>query len=189
LDQYFQLKVPAHRGFHQVFGPAKIPSLLPDFFCFMSYEISPVASQKFVQGTCRTMEDLMLWLTREGHIDTEIGEDSAFSCAEAARNLPRAMRALRRLHRETQEASREEIRWTGEGESDRFTIVRLTPGAIWLADDEGERVGPLKIGDKIKNSLELGWEIHCSLVKLRNHWRLTGLGGIYPYPRRSRDSR
>ncbi len=183
LERYFHLKVPEHRGFHQIFGPAKIPSLLPDFLCFLSCEISPVASQKFVVATCRTMEELMLWLTKEGHIDGETGERAAYDCAQAARNLPRAMRALRRLHREAQEWSDEEIRWTSEGESEKFKIVRLAPGAIWLQNDEGTRVGPLKISDKIKRDLEVGWEVHCSLIKLRSQWQLTGLGGIFPYPR------
>jgi hypothetical protein len=93
------------------------------------------------------------------------------------------MRALRRLHREAQEWSDEEIRWTSEGESEKFKIVRLAPGAIWLQNDEGTRVGPLKISDKIKRDLEVGWEVHCSLIKLRSQWQLTGLGGIFPYPR------
>jgi len=134
LQRYLQRKAPEQCSYHQVFGPAKIPELLPDFFTFMAYEIVPVASQKFVQSTCLTIEELSLWLIKEGHISLEVGEEAAYRCAQAARDLPRAMRAVKRLFRDSQNESSEEIRWTGEGESEKYKIVRLASNFIWLLD-------------------------------------------------------
>ncbi len=183
LDGYQQREAVEQRGYHQLFGPGKIPELLPDFFTFMAYEIVPVASQKFVLSTCLTMEELCLWMIRENQINSDEGEEAAYRCAEAARNLPRAMRAVKRLYRDLQNESSEEIRWTSEGEAEKYKIVRLASNFIWLESEGGERCGPLKISDKIKSNLEVGWEIHCSLVKLHSQWKITGLGGIFPYPR------
>jgi hypothetical protein len=181
-DQFFQKKMPDHLGYHEIFGPAKIPQLLPGFLTFITYEITPVASQKFVQSTCLTIEELSLWLIRNGHIDGETGEEAAYRSAEAGRNLPRAMRALKRLHNEAQMASREEIRWTAEGESEKYKIVRLTSDLLYLENEDGETAGPIKISQKVKRDLEIGWEMHCSLVKPHGVWKITGLGGIFPRP-------
>jgi hypothetical protein len=181
-DRYFQKKMPNHRGYHEIFSPTKIPQLLPGFFTFLSFEITPVASQKFVQSTCLTVEELCLWLIKHGHLDAEVGEEAAYRSAEAARNLPRAMRALKRLHNEAQLDSGEEIRWTAEGESEKYQIVRLGSNMLWLENEDGERAGPIKISDKIKRDLEIGWEMHCSLVKVHSIWKIIGLGGIYARP-------
>jgi hypothetical protein len=182
LDKYQKKKVPEHRGFHQIFGPARLPDLVPDFLTFMAYEIAPVASQKFVQTTCRDLEDLCLWMLREGYLDLDPGEEAAYRCAQAGRNLPRAMRALKLLFREAQRFSSEEVRWTADGESEKYIIARLAPTQLWLEDDSGERIGPLAAGHKIKTNLEVGWIIHCSLGKEAGQWKITGLGGIFPYP-------
>jgi hypothetical protein len=183
-DSYSQRKMPDHRGYHQIFGPAKIPQLLPDFLTFLSYEITPVASQKFVQSTCMTLEELSLWLIKHRYIDAEVGEEAAFRAAEAGHNLPRAMRALKRLHSEAQALANidmgDEVRWTADGEAEKYKIVRLTSDFIWLETAGGERAGPIKISGKIKGDLEVGWEVHCSLVKLHGQWKIIGLGGIFP---------
>lgn len=182
LDQSFQKTTTAQLGFHQVFGPEKLPHLLPGFLTFLTYEIMPVASQKFVQSTAWTIEELFLWLIRAGHIGAEEGEEAAYRSSEAARNLPRAMRALKRLVTEAQVNSAEEIRWTTEGQSERYTIVRLASNMLWLQNPDGESAGPIKINEKIKRDLEIGWEMRGILVKLHGTWKIVGLGGIFPGP-------
>ena len=182
-SQSHSQKTAVPQGYQHIFGPDKIPALLPEFFIFLSYEMTPVASQKFLRSVCLNLEELCLWLIREDLIDQDEGEEAGSLCRLAADNLPRAMRALRQIHKLAQAESQEEIRWTAEGESEIYTITRLASRFVWLESREGEKAGPIEVGEKARANLELGWEIHCSLIKLHSQWQIIGLGGIYPFPR------
>jgi len=178
-EQRRQLGPTGQRSLQHILSAEKIPLLLPGFFAFLSREISPVASQTFVKCACLAMEELSLWLIKNGHIDPEIGEEAAYHACQAGRNLPRAMRALKRLHQEAQLFSEQEVRWTAEGESEKYTIVRLAPKLLYLEDENGEKVGPVRISENTRRDLETGWELHCCLAQVQGRWILTGLGGIF----------
>jgi len=179
-DSFMQKAPPDHKGFHQIFGPAKIPQMVPPFLNFLARELTPVAAQKFISRTCSIVEELCLWLIKEGLALPEEAEDAACRAAAAASWLPRAMRALKRLHKDAQLETREEVRWTSGGESECYRIARLHSNMLWLENEEGETVGPITISAKIKTELEVGWEMHCNLIKRGGRWMIIGLGGIFP---------
>jgi len=179
---YDPLAQVGQRGLHEILSPSMIPTLLPGFITFLTFEITPVASQRFVRAIGLTMEELTIWLIREGHIGLEEGEESAYRSSEAARNLPKAMRALKRLHRETLEGREEaETTWSDAGELEHYTIARLAPGLLWLENESG-RIGPVKISEKVRIDLQAGWQIHCVVSRTNTAWQITGLGGIFPMP-------
>lgn len=179
-DEHFNQAPPEHKGFHQIFGPAKIALLMLPFLDFMAREMAHVASQKFIIATCLSLEEFCLWLIKHGLLDPEIGEELAYSAAEASRNLPRAMRATKRLHQEAQAETSEEIRWLGLSESEHYRIARLHSNMLWLESEEGETIGPINVSARVKVDLEIGWEMHCSLIKRHNRWVIGGLGGVFP---------
>jgi len=155
-DRYFQQAPPEHKGFHQIFGPAKIPHLVAPFLNFLARELTPVASQKFISATCQIVEELCLWLIKENLALEEEAEDAACRAAAAVNWLPRAMRALKRLHKEAQMETTEEVRWTAHGESECFRIARLHSNMLWLENEDGETVGPITISARAKVELEVG---------------------------------
>jgi Sec-independent protein translocase protein TatA len=170
-----------YRGFEQTFGPNKLPALITSFIEFLTYDLYHQAGQRFVRVTCLTLEDYCLWLVRQNLIDPADGEEAACRLAELGRNLPRARRAMRRL---LNEARKLEL---SENESDqprqKYLIRHRRDGLLWLENEDGEVVGPVKVGEKNRRDLESGWEMDCSLTRVHNCWRISALGGIHPLPR------
>ena len=177
LAHFCDLPYPERKAFHQLFTPVKIPLLIDGFISFLASEMMPVASQKFVRSVCQSVEEYCLWLVKHEYVELESGEEAAYRLAEAARELPKAMRALKRLHTDLYERQQDN---TAAPQIETFKIVKLGGDSLWLNDEDNQTIGPVKVGEKVRRELKIGWELRCSLLKRTDHWQIADLGGIRP---------
>lgn len=182
FDKYYNATGEAHREFCQVFGPDKIVENLGMFLgYFMVRKVMAGAELKRVAGTAA--KKLSKWLAAKGYVDEEEGEEGVSRGAEAARDLPKAERAARILFEaEAGNAlDSEELKDEGYLDFDHFTIARIEPGVLWLRQ-AGERklIGPVVAPAAATCLLQEGWDLSCSLGRVRGTWHIVEMANVYP---------
>jgi hypothetical protein len=69
-------------------------------------------------------------------------------------------------------------------EYDHHTIARIEPGALWLhvhVDGRGPvETGPIPVPREATELVAQGWEIGCSLARVKGQWQIVELGNIHP---------
>jgi len=105
--------------------------------------------------------------------------------AEAARDLPKAERAAQFLVDSAANLAIDPNELADDDylEFDHFTIGRIEPGNLWLEgfQSPGEDLyGPVPVPDSATQLLRKGWDISCSLGRVRGKWRIVEVANVYP---------
>ncbi|MBI2504848.1 MAG: hypothetical protein HYW07_16650 [Candidatus Latescibacteria bacterium] len=182
FNKHYNATGAAHREFCQVFGPEKIVVNLGMFLgYFMVRKVMAGAELKRAAGTA--VKKLSKWLAAKGYIDKEESEEGAGRGAEAARDLPKAERAARILF-EAEAGNAlglEELKGEDYLDFDHFTIARIELGTLWL-HQAGERklIGPVVVPAEATRLLQEGWDLSCSLGRVRGKWHIVEMANVYP---------
>jgi len=184
FDRYYNADGKEHREFCQLFGPDKIAENLGMFLgYFMIRKVMAGADFKRAAGT--VTKKLSKWLASKGYVSSEHAETGADEGAQAARDLPRAERAARILFDAAEDLAVDPNDLAGEDhmEFDHFTISRLESGKVWLGLPTLRKTrtyGPIPVPSSATKLLEEGWDISCSLGRIRGKWRIVEVANVYP---------
>ncbi len=184
FDKHYNAEGDEYREFCQLFGPDKIIENLSSFFgYFMIRKVMAGQDLKRAAGT--VTKKLSKWLAVEGYVsdaDARVGVDEG---TEAARDLPKAERATQILDHAAEILAiyPNDLADKDYLEFDQFTISKIEPGKLWL---EGlmsrakNPYGPVLVPDSATKLLRNGWDISCSLGRVRGKWRIIEVANIYP---------
>ena len=184
FDKSYSAKGKAHREFCQVFGPEKIPENLHMFLSyFMIRKVMAGADLKRAAGA--VTKKLSTWLAAKGYIAEKQAQEGADQGAEAARDLPRAERAAQILFDAVDDLGVDPNDLADEHylEFDHFTIGKVESGKLWLELSEGGKkhsYGPIPVPNTVTKLLREGWDISCSLGRVRGKWRIVEVANVYP---------
>ena len=185
FDRYFNADDETHREFCQLFGPEKIPENLGGFLGdFMVRKV--IAGSDFKRAGGTVTRKLSRWLVERAYIGAEDGLLGAQEEADAARNLPRAEKAADLLAalNDSSFIDPDHLKESEYRDFDHYTIARIRSGKIWFTDfgNHGKRtlLGPVSIPRDVTKLLEEGWDVSCSLARVRGAWRLLEVGNVYP---------
>jgi len=185
FERHYEAEEDEHREFCQIFGPEKIIENVGSFFgYFMIRKVMAGADLKRSSGS--VVKKLSKWLAEKGYVSEESAEEGAEWGSESARNLPKAEKAGEALSRSIKPLSLHPNEIPGEDwiEYDQHSIEKIEPGKLWLeVDGIGEEpitIGPLLVTKKATELLQDGWEIGCSLARIKGKWRIVEVGEIYP---------
>lgn len=184
FDRYYNAKGEKHREFCQLFGPDKIVENLGSFLgYFMIRKVMAGEDLKRAAGT--VTKKLSKWLASKGYVSDEKAQEGADEGAEAARDLPKAERATKILQDTVDDLAVAPNDLSDEDylEFDHFTIGRLEPGRLWIELYEGGKrhsYGPIPVPNSATNLLRKGWDISCSLGRVRGKWRIVEVANVYP---------
>lgn len=182
FNKHYNATGEAHREFCQIFGPEKIVANLGMFLSyFMVRKVMAGAELKRAAGT--VTKKLSKWLAAKGYIDEEESEEGIGRGAEAARDLPKAERAAQMLFAAEAENALglEELKDEDYLDFDHFAIARIEPGVLWLRQ-AGERklIGPVVVPPAATRLLQEGWDLSCSLGRVRGKWHIVEIANVYP---------
>jgi hypothetical protein len=184
FDQHFNAEGDEHREFTQLFGPEKILEHVEGFLgTFMIRKV--MASEDFKRSAGTVTKKLSKWLAANGYISAEAAEDGARRSTEAGNELVVAERAARLLQDASEQLGIDTLALADEDyeEFDHFTIARIEPGRLWLEVwDEGEphARGPIRVPKGATELLQKGWDVSCSLARVRGRWHLVEVANVYP---------
>jgi hypothetical protein len=184
FDRHFNAEGEDHREFSQIFGPDKIVENLGGFLgYFMIRKV--IAGEDFKRAAGTVTKKLSRWLAAKGYLSEEAGQEAADRGAAAARDLPTAERAAEILRDAADRLGIDPPDLAEEDylEFDHFTIARLEPGRLWLEIREGRKrrsCGPIPVPAAVTNLLRRGWDISCSLARVRGTWRIVEVANVYP---------
>lgn len=185
FDHHFNATGKEHREFCQLFGPEKIAENVGGFLGdFMIRKV--MAGESFKRASGMVCKRLSKWLGKKGYISGDDAEESASRGLRAGRELAEAERAARllqdaadRLGIDVQAVEDEDY-----VDFDHFTISRVEPGKIWLEvwEDDGKARprGPIPAPKTATWLLRRGWDVSCTLVRLRGVWRMVEVANVYP---------
>ena len=164
-------------AFCKLFGPEKIVDHLGEFLgYFMVRKV--MAGEGLLRASGTVTKKLAAWLHEQGSISEEQRAQAARRGADAGRDLPRADRLGRLLHRELERTPRfdpEDVpdeHWV----EDVLAIERVEPGALWFEDG----IGPVRVSKEASELAQPGWSVNIVLAQLRGEWRIVELGLVYP---------
>lgn len=185
FDKHYEAEGDEHREFCQIFGPDKIIENVGSFFSyFMIRKVMAGADLKQSSGT--VVKKLSKWLADKGCVTEESAEEGAEWGSESARDLPKAELAGEALYRSIKPLSMhpDEIPDEDWIEYDQHSIDKIEPGKLWLkvygTGVEPITIGPLLVPKKATDLLQDGWEIGCSLARIKGKWQIVEVGEIYP---------
>ena len=184
FDKHYNAEGNDHREFCELFGPDKIIENLGSFLgYFMVRKVMAGQDLKRAAGT--VTKKLSKWLAAEGYISDEEAQAGADEGTEAARDLPKAERAAQILVNAAGNLAIDlnELADDDYLEFDHFTIGRIEPGKLWLEgfQSPGEYLyGPVPVPDSVTQLLRKGWDISCSLGRVRGKWRIVVVANVYP---------
>lgn len=184
FDRYYNAEGEEHREFCQLFGPEKIVEELGSFLgYFMVRKVMCGEELKRAAGT--VTKKLSKWLAVEGYISEDAGREGADRGAVAARELPRAERAAQMLQDAGDRLGIDPTEVADEDyfEFDHYTIARVGPGRLWLEVWQGAKsrpLGPIPAPKPATELLREGWEVSCSLARVRGTWRMFEVANVYP---------
>ncbi len=184
FDRHYNAEGDQHREFCQLFGPDKIVENLGLFLgYFMIRKVMAGQDLKRAAGT--VTKKLSKWLAKQGYIPEEEAQMGAEKGADAVRDLPQAERAAGILFGTTADLAIDPNDLADEDyrEFDHFTIGKLEPGKLWLELFEGRKrhlYGPIPVPNSATKLLREGWDISCSLGRVRGKWRMVEVGNVYP---------
>ncbi len=184
FDRHYNAKGDEHREFCQLFGPDKIVGSLGSFLgYFMIRKVMAGQDLKRAAGT--VTKKLSKWLAAKGYISEEEAQEGADEGAEAARDLPKAERAAQILVDAVENLAIDPNDLADEDylEFDHFTISKIEPGKLWLETYEGGKrhlYGPVPVPNSATELVRKGWDISCSLGRVRGKWRIIEVANVYP---------
>ncbi len=184
FDRHNNANGEDHREFCQLFGPDKIIGSLGSFLGY--YMIRKVmAGQDLKRAAGTVTKKLSKWLAAKGYISEEEAQTGADKGAKASRDLPNAERAARILFdaAENLAIDPDDLADKDYLEFDHFVINKIEPGKLWLDTFEGgkeQSYGPVPVPNSATKLLRKGWDISCSLGRVRGKWRIVEMANVYP---------
>ena len=123
---------------------------------------------------------LARWLAARGHVETSEVEYWNRRAERAARDLvaSREIADLLRKHEQAGEGSGEPV-GTG-GIEGSFRVGRVLQGRVWLEDEGGEEIGPLRLPVDLASRLLPGWRIEGVLDTAQGGCGLIEVRGLHP---------
>jgi hypothetical protein len=183
FKKHYNAEGKEHREFCEIFGPDKI---VESFSGFLGYFMvrKVLAGEELKRAAGTVTKKLSKWLVEKGYTSQELALEGSEEGAAAARNLPRAERAARLLYEDTNRTALDPNSLSDEDyqDFDHYTIVKIEPGKLWMESFTGgeELIGPVRAPEKATTLLRTGWNISCSLGRIRGQWRLLEMGNVYP---------
>jgi hypothetical protein len=184
FERHYNAKGEDRREFCQLFGPDKI---VENFRGFLGYFMirKVLAGQDVKRAAGTVTKRLSKWLAEKGTISQEAAREGAGEGAGAARDLPKAERAAQILFDAADKMAVEPDALSDEDylDFDHYTVARIEPGKLWieiLAGGREQILGPIPVPDKATALLRAGWDISCSLGRIRGGWRIIEMGNVYP---------
>ena len=183
FDRYYNAEGDK-REFCQLFGPEKIVENLGGFLgYFMIRKVSASADLKRAAGV--VTKKLSRWLAAKGYIAEQHAREGADQATEAARDLPNAERAAQILYDAAAHLGVNPNDLSDEHylEFDHFTIAKVEAGKLWLEVFEGAETrsyGPIPVSAAATKLLRKGWDVSCSLGRVRRIWRIVEVANVYP---------
>lgn len=175
-EQLFNAEGDRHREFCEIFGPEHI---LPHMGEFLSYFMvcKVMAGQDLLRTSGTVTKKLSKWLEDKGYATAEEIEDAMERGADAARDLPRAETLGAVLYEFTSSKYSPE----DTDIEDRFEIMRVEPGKVWLEGfDDGRLLGPITLPAQATKLCRIGWTISGSLRETGKKWVLVEAWKVYP---------
>ena len=184
FDKYYNAEGKEHREFCQLFGPEKIVENLAGFlgYCMIRKVMVP---EDLKRATGAVTKRLSTWLAAKGYVTEQQGREGADQAKDAARDLPQAERATRILYDAAADLGVNPNDLSDEDylEFDHFTIAKVEAGTLWLETFEGAETrsyGPIPVPAAATKLLREGWDISCSLGRVRGTWRIVEVANVYP---------
>jgi hypothetical protein len=180
----YDAKGKEHRDFCQLFGPEKIVENMDGFLgYFMIRKVMAGEELKRASGT--VCKKLSKWLAHNNYISAEIGEASASSSDDAARELVQAERAARLLQEAADQLRIDVLALSDENyvDFDHFTVARVEPGRLWLdvwEEGKARPRGPIPAPKAATKLLQKGWDVSCALARVRDTWHIIEVANVYP---------
>ncbi len=165
-EALFNAEGDEHREFCEIFGPEHI---LPNIGEFLNYfMVSKVmAGQDLLRASGTVTKKLAKWLAEKGYATAEQAEDSVERGSDAARDLPMAEKLMALLYEFT--TNRHSPKDTDI--EDRFEIMRVEPGKVWLEGfDDGRLLGPISLPVQATKLCRVGWTISGAARKTGKMW-------------------
>ena len=184
FDRYYNAQGDEHLEFCQLFGPEKIVANLGGFLgYFMIRKVMAGQDLKRAAGT--VTKKLSTWLAAKGYVAEQRAREGADQATDAARDLPKAERAAQILYNAAADLSVNPNDLSDEHylEFDHFTIAKVEAGKLWLEIFEGAETrsyGPIPVPAAATKLLRKGWDISCSLGRVRGTWRIVEVANVYP---------
>ena len=184
FERYYNAEGKGHREFCQLFGPDKIVNNLGGFLgYFMIRKV--IASEDLKRASGTVTKKLSRWLAAKGYVAEPQAREGADRAADAARDLPKVERAARILYDAAANlgASPNDLSDEDYVEFDHFTIAKVEAGKLWLDIFEGAKLhsyGPIPVPAAATKLLRAGWDISCSLGRMRGTWRIVEVANVYP---------
>ena len=184
FDRYYNAEGKEHREFCQLFGPDKIVENLGGFLgYFMIRKVMASEDLKRAAGT--VTRKLSRWLAAKGYIAGRQAQEAADRATDATRDIPKADRAAQMLYASAARLGANPNDLSDEDylEFDHFTISKVEAGKLWLNVVEGAETpsyGPIPVPVTATKLLRKGWDISCSLGRVRGMWRIVEVANVYP---------
>lgn len=184
FDRHFNAAGDEHREFTQLFGPEKVLEHVDGFLGhFMIGKV--MAGADFKRSAVTVTKKLSKWLAANGYVSTEAAEDGARRSTETGQDLVMAERAARLLQDAADRRGIDTLALSDEDyeEFDHFTIARVEPGLLWVEVwEEGKPLarGPIRVPKEATKLLQKGWDVSCSLARVRDNWHLAEVANVYP---------
>lgn len=184
FDRHFNADGDEHREFTQLFGPEKVLEHVDGFLGdFMIGKV--MAGADFKRSAATVTKKLLKWLAASGYVSSEAAEEPARRSTEAGQDLMVAERAARLLHDAAERRGIDTLALSDEDyeEFDHFTIARVESGRLWLEVwEEGKPCarGPIPVPKEVTKLLQKGWDVSCSLARVRGSWHLVEVANVYP---------
>lgn len=185
LDGHSQAKADEHREFCQLFGPDKIVENLRGFLgYFMVRKV--VAGQNLKRAAGTVTKKLSRWMATKGYISEDEAKLGASEGANAARDLPNSERAAQILSDAAANLAIASNDFADQNDLEfgHYTIGKIEPGKLWLENFETGRkrpLGPVQVPISATKLLRNGWDISCSLGRVRGAWRIVEVANVYPF--------
>ena len=181
FEKLYNAEGKEQREFCQIFGPDKIVDNLGEFLgYFMVRKVMAGGGILRMSGT--VTKKLCKWLAEMGYISEEEAMEGAEDGAAAARDLPIAERAVTILYGAAREVflNHDEVSDEDYLDFDHYSITKVEPGKLWLEVDGAEIAGPVIVPKEATELLRKGWNISCSLARVKGKWRMVEVANIYP---------
>jgi len=184
FERHYNAEGADHKEFCQIFGPDKIVGGIGMFLgYFMIRKVMAGADLKRAAGT--VTKKLSKWLAEKGYLSDADADEGAQRAGRAVKTLPKADRAAKALSRAAESVfvDLDDVPDEDYLDFDHYLIARLEPGKLWFDVYDGgspKVVGPVTVPKAATNNLAEGWDVSCTLVRVRGKWRIAEVANVYP---------
>ena len=167
-----------------MFGPDKISENIGMFLSYFMVR-KVIAGQELIRAAGTVTKKLAKWLAEKGYVSGEEAQSAADIGGQAARDLPKAETAAQLLYEATENlpVGLSESEEEDHLDFDHYTVVKIEPGKVWIdarAGGYAKTLGPIAVPREVTKLLGEGWDISCSLARVRGEWRIVEVGNVYP---------